>query len=283
MAHMETQTDGEPLALSYPANLLYAQGMLNSTMLQLQQVERQIAELRSHAAEKRRKKKPLGRARRLDRPGRLAFRSIFSDETEALFEAARVMSDVSELVAAARALRREEEMPMDPEELLQQQMQQRVGRVLVKAICLVFFLRALLLDWFIIMAGLAVLFVGELYLAQRQAQQLQPPPPARERLERPMRQRFTLVFNGALMMFLMEANPIWYVPRWPLKATRIESQGRLRAHLEPLPASRSLYMATCAAGGAPSIVGSTGSRAGLGVPLWRTSRLAWLYHAIPLP
>lgn len=43
----QVQTNDCPLVSQYPANLLYAQGMLNTTLLQLQQVELQIFQLRN--------------------------------------------------------------------------------------------------------------------------------------------------------------------------------------------------------------------------------------------
>jgi len=48
------QTDDVALVSHYPANLLFAQGMLNTTLLQLQQVERQISRLREYVLEHRR-------------------------------------------------------------------------------------------------------------------------------------------------------------------------------------------------------------------------------------
>ncbi|CAE8724419.1 unnamed protein product, partial [Polarella glacialis] len=42
------QSEVVPLVMQYPANLIYAQGMMTTTMVQLQQVELQISVLRGY-------------------------------------------------------------------------------------------------------------------------------------------------------------------------------------------------------------------------------------------
>lgn len=82
------QTDDVALVSHYPANLLFAQGMLNTTLLQLQQVERQISRLREYVLEHR----------RLEACDKDVHRGCFgiSSEAEAVVAAASALSAYAE-------------------------------------------------------------------------------------------------------------------------------------------------------------------------------------------
>jgi len=213
----QVQTNDCPLVSQYPANLLYAQGMLNTTLLQLQQVELQIFQLRNymqqHLQTKSKKKKSVF--------GREA------DTSDALFAAAEVLTNVRNVSEAARAAQRREEREehaaaADPAELLNQQMQRRLLPLFVKSVVLAFVLRAASLEWHIILLGVTLLFAGEYWMIEARANA---PRDAGQGLGRDagddaraqenrlpaLRQRLSLLFKVLLVMFLMELKWSWYV------------------------------------------------------------------------
>ncbi|CAJ1416529.1 unnamed protein product [Effrenium voratum] len=81
-----SQTDERSLVSQYPANLLFAQGMLNTTLLQLQQVELQISRLHGYVREHR----------LLESKAMAKGRVVFNGEAEALYAAAAALSAYAE-------------------------------------------------------------------------------------------------------------------------------------------------------------------------------------------
>ena len=199
------QTSECLLASQYPANLLYAQGMLNTTLLQLQQVELQISRLRDyvHQHQTRRKKK-------------LVFGQ--EDTSDALFAAAEVLSNVRNVSAAAREAQireeRQDAVNVDPAEALNRQMQRRMLPLFVKSLVLGCLLRVANLDWYVILLGVSLLFVGEYWIIEApraQEGQGQEQGRAQENRLPALRQRLSWLFKVLLVMVLMELKFSWYV------------------------------------------------------------------------
>eukprot|EP00435_Cladocopium_sp_Y103_P031365 s1290_g7.t3 len=206
------QTNDCPLVSQYPANLLYAQGMLNTTLLQLQQVELQIFQLRNyvqqHLQTKSKKKKSVF--------GREA------DTSDALFAAAEVLTNVRNVSETAREAQRREEREedaaaADPAELLNRQMQRRILPLFVKSLVLGCLLRAASLEWYIILLGVTLLFAGEYWIIEVRANAPRDAPGragddgAQENRLPALRQRLSWLFKVLLVMFLMELKWSWYV------------------------------------------------------------------------
>lgn len=161
----QVQTNDCPLVSQYPANLLYAQGMLNTTLLQLQQVELQIFQLRNSVISTYFNQfhtffifhhfsgwwPPMTNFFWAEIPGNYMQqhlqtkskkkKSVFgreADTSDALFAAAEVLTNVRNVSEAARAAQRREEREehaaaADPAELLNQQMQRRLLPLFVKS------------------------------------------------------------------------------------------------------------------------------------------------------
>ena len=224
---VSVQTNDSPLVLQYPANLLYAQGMLNTTLLQLQQVEFQISQLRGyvhqHQIQPQKRKSAFGRE---------------AETSDALFAAAAVLTNVNNVAGVAREARRREAqqgqednefVPGDPAaDALARNLQQRMFPLFIKAFLLACCLRAASLDWYIIFLGISVLFAMEYWFLQPRAEATearaggagaeQPGAAghgqgrAAERFPA-LRQRFSLLVKVVLVMFLMELKWSWYVSR----------------------------------------------------------------------
>eukprot|EP00440_Ansanella_granifera_P047531 gb/GFBE01051482.1/.p1 GENE.gb/GFBE01051482.1/~~gb/GFBE01051482.1/.p1 ORF type:complete len:306 (+),score=84.57 gb/GFBE01051482.1/:1-918(+) len=92
------------LAEQYPANLLYAQGMLNTSMLQLQQVELQIAMLRGYLNKHMSLDHASEEATKICKDGTTT-RLIFSGDAEALAAAAAALRAYSDSVQQATGAR----------------------------------------------------------------------------------------------------------------------------------------------------------------------------------
>jgi len=221
---VSVQTNDSPLVLQYPANLLYAQGMLNTTLLQLQQVEFQISQLRGyvhqHQIQPQKRKSVFGRE---------------AETSDALFAAAAVLSNVNNVAGVAREARRREAqqgqednvfVPGDPAaDALARNLQQRMFPLFIKAFLLACCLRAASLDWYIIFLGISVLFAMEYWFLQPRAEATearaggagaeQPGAAghgqgrAAERFPA-LRQRFSLLVKVVLIMLLMEVKWSWY-------------------------------------------------------------------------
>ncbi|CAK9028482.1 Uncharacterized protein SCF082_LOCUS18380 [Durusdinium trenchii] len=190
--------------------------MLNTTLLQLQQVELQIYQLQGYVREHQLRQAQAAQAR-AKRPG---------GQAEALFEAAVVLSEITDAAQAHRAAQEARQAAedegfaeADPGEVFARQMQRRMFPLFLRAMVLSFVLRLFELDWYIIFAGNCILFIREYWMIAALTQggaragqaggQAAPQPELRHHLEnqqQPMlRQRFSMLFKIALLMFLMEA------------------------------------------------------------------------------
>eukprot|EP00438_Fugacium_kawagutii_P025535 Skav228462 [mRNA] locus=scaffold1058:355034:357294:- [translate_table: standard] len=229
-ADAAVQTNDSPLVSQYPANLLYAQGMLNTTMLQLQQVELQISRLRDYVyqhqdASSRRKKSVFGQE---------------EEASDAIFAAAAALSNMRNVRHAADAVRdfqrreaeRQEEAAMvaDPDEALNRQMQQRMLPMFFKIGLLVIVGRTAALEWYVIVIGVFLFALWEYWMMlsvtrRNQANQANQGQGgqgnqgeaqgdrnrAQENRLPALRQRLSLLFKILLVMFLIELKWSWYV------------------------------------------------------------------------
>eukprot|EP00931_Biecheleriopsis_adriatica_P076623 TRINITY_DN50311_c0_g1_i1.p1 TRINITY_DN50311_c0_g1~~TRINITY_DN50311_c0_g1_i1.p1 ORF type:complete len:342 (+),score=104.10 TRINITY_DN50311_c0_g1_i1:90-1028(+) len=99
-AFVQANTEAKHLLVEhYPANLLFAQGMLNTTMLQLNKVELQIAQLNGYLNEHRCLEEALQWDEKDDKGARL----LFAGDAEALVAAAAALQAISNATQAIAA------------------------------------------------------------------------------------------------------------------------------------------------------------------------------------
>jgi len=162
-AHASCQTDGVALVSHYPANLLFAQGMLNTSMLQLQQVELQISRLHEYLREHR-------RLETSDKDAGQRGRYIFAGEAEAVVAAATALTAYTdanfprdEAIPAAEEPRAEEPAPAADAAQEGQEAQRPLHRrrlAILFKVGMVMILLEVKLGWYFVYLLLALLYLG---------------------------------------------------------------------------------------------------------------------------
>ncbi|CAE7817070.1 unnamed protein product [Symbiodinium sp. CCMP2456] len=154
------QTDDVALVSHYPANLLFAQGMLNTTLLQLQQVERQISRLHEYVLEHR----------RLEACDKEVRRGCFgiSSEAEAVVAAASALSAYAEAAqpqdAAAAAGQPAEAAPeAAPADAAAQRPLHRRRLSLLFKVGMVMILLEVRTGWYFLYILLALVYLGGMF------------------------------------------------------------------------------------------------------------------------
>ncbi|CAE7541266.1 unnamed protein product [Symbiodinium pilosum] len=167
------QTDDVALVSHYPANLLFAQGMLNTTLLQLQQVELQISRLHEYVQEHRRLQETC------DKDAFQRSRFGFSGEAEAVVAAANALTAYAEGWPGNQPAEPDEAQEGQPaaapdaanaapdaaaqEAAAQRPVHRRRLSLLFKVFMVMILLEVKLLGWYLLYLLLALLYLGGVF------------------------------------------------------------------------------------------------------------------------